>query len=534
MPPKRTTTLATLTTVTAISAIIIVATALQNEEPAEQQPTHPSALLPSHNLRANPSDNLDELLEEDIDSKLLPLALENDGLSKEGIISFSDEASYLKFLASVSAKGLTLITSSDRLLSARVGFQDFTQLEGIDGAEITPNYPVTLPEPPQISAQAGALAFKDSALRSIGITADNSNWGQGVTVAVIDSGVNAHIALKDGVTQIALTELSDGGEQLSHGTAVASIISGNHSSTPGVAPASEILSIRVTNAAGSSDSYTLAEAILAAVDSGAQIINISMGSANSSTVLANAVRYAQNQGAVIVASSGNEGASQLSYPAAYSGVISVGAIEANGEHLDFSNQGESLSLSAPGFEVNAAWGENQRIGFSGTSASAPFVSGSIAAILSQNPHFTTQQAADLLIRSVSEAGIPGTDSQYGAGTLDVGRALENGTAGIYDIAVTGQVLQTAANGSESLLVVIQNQGTEALYNSPVSVNTPLGTTSISINNLSPGAVYTHSVPLSFSSLNENFSVNTTVGTSTVEDIDPQNNTRQNQFSKTTP
>lgn len=527
MQKKRTAILAALTAAVVISAILIATTALRTTEPPAQRTFGGQPAPPRISVT---TESFDGLLDEDIDSQLLPLALEEVGATnKEGLVSFTDEASYQNFLASLSSKGLRLISSSDQLLTARVAFRNFSQLEDIEGAEISPNYPVAIPTPPAVSAQANAIGFQGSALRSIGIHSDNSQWGAGITVAVIDSGVNDHIALKDGVTRIELTQLSDGSAQLGHGTAVASIISGNHSSTPGVAPASDILSIRVTDESGRSNSYTLAEGIIAAVEGGAEIINISMGSQSDSAVLAKAVRYAQDRGAIIVASSGNEGADSLSYPATYPGVLSVGAIEANGEHLDFSNQGENLSLTAPGFEVNAAWGENLLTGFSGTSASAPFVSGALAAILSENPSFNTQQASDLLLGSVSEGGMPGADPQYGAGTLDVGRAIENGTAGIYDIAVTGQILQTRSNGSQSLLVVVQNQGTEPLFNSPVSVSTPQGTTQISINSLAPGSVHTSTIPLHSANLDKNFSVLSSAGTSNVEDIDPQNNTRQTHF-----
>lgn len=356
MPQKRKVLLPALTTVVIALAIAVTYKTLRPTGIARRTTTAPSAQLPLHPVTSTESQTFDALLEEDIDSKLLPLALEPKVQDKEGLINFTSKEGYQDFLNSLSSKGLTLIAQSDRLFAVRVRFSDLSQLEGIKGADISPNYAITVPAPPAASAQAGAVGFGNSALYSIGVTGDNSSWGAGVTVAVIDSGVNDHIALKDGVTHLALTELAVGTEQLSHGTAVASIISGNHSSTPGVAPASDILSIRVTNGNGASDTFTLAQGIIAAVDGGAQVINISMGSPSSSSVLANAVAYAQDQGAVIVASAGNEGIDTLSYPAAYPGVISVGAIEANGEHLDFSNQGDNLTITAPGYEVAAAWG----------------------------------------------------------------------------------------------------------------------------------------------------------------------------------
>lgn len=467
---------------------------------------------------------------DEVDGALLKVAVEDEAVDKEALVRFSDDASYRAFLSSLSSKGLLLLGNSDKLRTARIGFSKLSQLSDIDGADISPNFPVFIPSPPDVSAQVGAVGFAGTALESIGIFEDNSQWGAGITVAVIDSGVNQHIALQDGVKRLELTELTDDTSQLGHGTAVASIISGNHPLTLGVAPASEILSIRITDDQGSSNSFNLAEGIIAAVDGGAQIINISMGSEGNSSIVADAVSYAQSLGAVIVASSGNEGLNTPAYPAAYDGVISVGAIEATGEHLDFSNTGENLSISAPGYQVNAAWGEDLLTAFSGTSASAPFVSGAIAAVMSENPGYTAQQATDLVLSLSNEAGLPGADSEYGIGTLDLGRALENGTSGVYDIAITGQLLGTNSAGSTEVTIVIQNQGTETLFNSPVSIQTPNGTTDISINSLTPSQVYTTTLSLPTSVSTQDFSIFGSASTGSTQDVDPRNNTKQSNFS----
>ncbi len=456
---------------------------------------------------------------------------ENPELPKDGLVHFKNEEDYRAFLSNLSSRDLRLIGSSDALRTVRVGFTHFDQLKGIDGSDVSPNFPVFIPAPPEVSAQAGAQAFGATALESIGIFKDNSTWGKGVTVAVIDSGVNQHIALEDGVRRLTLTDLADDSTQLGHGTAVASIISGNHPSTLGVAPAADILSIRITDDQGASNSFTLAEGIIAAVDGGAQIINISMGSEGNSIVVADAVAYAQDRGIIIVASSGNEGHTTPAYPAAYDGVISVGAIEANGDHLDFSNTGENLTIVAPGYEVNAAWGEDQLTAFTGTSASAPFVSGAIAAVMSENPGYTAQQATNLILQLSNEAGQVGSDPQYGQGSLDVGRALENGKSGIYDIAVTSQLLGTNSAGSPELTIVVQNQGTETILNSPLRIQTPNGTTDISINSLIPGQVYTTTLPLHSLTSGETMTVYSSVSTSGAEDNQLDNNSRENFFSQ---
>lgn len=451
-------------------------------------------------------------------------------LPNERIASFSDEASYQRFLSSMGARGLSLLGRSDRFRTVHFSFLDSDQLDGLEEAELDYNYLVTIPDLPQISAQAGATGFGNSALQWLGVTGDNSQWGQGVTVAVLDTGVNEHLAFDGGLSQIELTELEAGSEQLGHGTAVASIISGDHPLTPGVAPASEILSIRITDDSGSSSSYTLAEGIIQAVDAGADVINVSMGSYGDSNFVANAVRYAQENGAVIVASSGNEGFDYTAYPAAYDGVISVGAVEATGQHLDFSNSDDNLSITAPGFEISAAWGVETLTPFSGTSASAPFVSGAIAATMSENPELTSTEAAQRVLTLTNDAGLPGSDPNYGGGTLDLGRIMEYGTAGIYDIAISSQMLlpDSSAAGQDQILVSVQNQGTEILINSPLSVNSPAGITNVSINSLAPGETYSVYIPLPSNSATETITVRSSVST---EQLEKQisNNRKQTNF-----
>jgi hypothetical protein len=462
-----------------------------------------------------------------------PFALEN-----ERIARFKNEADYQKFLASLKGRGLNLLGKSDRLMAVRFGFGDGFDPNDIDDADLSYNYLVSIPPPPSVQAQAGAAGFGRNALSWLGIDGDNSAWGKGITVAVLDSGINDHIALNGGngnITAVTLTELADGSEQLGHGTAVASIISGDHVLTPGIAPASNILSIRITDSEGASDSFTLAQGILEAADAGSKIINISMGSYGNSSVVLEAVQYAQEKGAVIVASAGNEGLDNIAYPAAYDGVISVGAVEANGEHLDFSNSAESLDVVAPGYQVNAAWGDAQLTSFSGTSASAPFISGAIAAAMSENPHITAQQAADLVLGVTNDAGYPGDDADYGRGILAMDRVMENGTPGIYDAAITSQVL-VLPNEPTSLpqvLVTVQNQGTETLINSPISITSPTGTQTLNISSLAPGQIQTFPVSVRLPPGEGSISVNSSVQI-TETDKDPSNNSQNSSFTEEQP
>jgi len=186
------------------------------------------------------------------------------------------------------------------------------------------------------------------------------------------------------------------------------------------------------------------------------------------------------------------------YPAAYEDVIAVAASDAQGEHLEFSNAGEAVDIAAPGLGVDAAWPNGQMVEFSGTSASAPFVSGAIAAVMAENPALTPNQAWALLRRFVNEAGAPGDDPELGQGNLNLGRLMERGQPGIYDIAVTGHYYDPEATEPGHLpgvQVTVQNRGTELLPNVRLDVTSGALQRNFFIPLLRPGQISTHEIPL---------------------------------------
>jgi hypothetical protein len=371
----------------------------------------------------------------------------------------------------------------------------------------------------------------------LGISGDNSSWGRGVTVAVLDTGVTAQSAFSSSIQSINLVPLSsDPAAQNGHGTAVASLIIGSNSFTPGVSPAANILSIRIANDAGQSDSFLLAQGIVSAIDSGARLLNISMGSLGDSAVVRNAIAYARQYGAVIVAAAGNNGLNQVSYPAANEGVIAVGAVDALGDHLDFSNSGQAVAISAPGLGVNAAWTQGQAVGFTGTSASAPIVAGAIAAVMTQagNRNLTPAQAWNLLAAYLNDGGAAGVDSKLGGGMPDIGRVLNSGTRGIYDAAVASSRIIPSNGGNPYGLVevLVQNRGTEILVNTAVEVTAGGRTVMRNVTALAPNAVTTIQVPISNppSAGNSSFNVVSRVRTSGgVNDAKPSNDRRSETY-----
>jgi hypothetical protein len=455
-------------------------------------------------------------------------------LEGQRVLVFKDQDALARFLERAGDK-INLLGRLDALNALRVGFSEYDDLAALlDGEEEESLiYLVNDPAPPEGTVQPGAMALGNNLLDWLGITGDNSTWGKGVKIAVLDTGVMSHSAFDSSIRSINLVDLpADSSTQNGHGTAVASVIIGNNPLTPGVAPGAEILSIRIAGDDGQSDSFLLAKGIVAAVDGGAKLINISMGSFGDSALVRNAIEYARTNGALIVAASGNNGIDRITYPAANEGVIAVGAVDAIGNHLDFSNSGETLAIAAPGYGVNAAWTDNQAASVSGTSFSAPIVTGAIAAVMTQygSGKLTASQAWKLLSSYLNDGGEAGADTQLGAGMPDIGRVLNSGTRGIYDAAVASHRILPPDGGNPygQVEILVQNRGTETLINTAVEVSSGGGVVSSNLTSLAPNAVKTVRVPISRppSGNNNGFSVTSKVVLSGgVKDAKTSNNRR---------
>ncbi|HEX6448621.1 MAG TPA: S8 family serine peptidase, partial [Trebonia sp.] len=219
--------------------------------------------------------------------------------------------------------------------------------------------------------------------------------GAGVTVAVIDSGVDANSKFGDRVSVgNTFANASSGpawGDCAGHGTEVAGIIAaapGSGNAFEGVAPRANILSIKVSNSEDQGiSSTTLASAIVEAVHAGAKVINVSIDTPGDDPALRNAVYYAQASNVVMVAAVGNDVQKTNSdgttttqtgpfYPADYQGVLSVGAVDDGGNLAPFSDIETNVSVTAPGVNVTSTFPGTHGNAYAaddGTSFAAPFV-----------------------------------------------------------------------------------------------------------------------------------------------------------------
>jgi len=258
----------------------------------------------------------------------------------------------------------------------------------------------------------------------------------GQKIAVVDTGVDGgHPDLAGAV--LSGFDAFDGGDGKTdpngHGTHVAGIIAavaGNDIGVEGFARGAKILPVRVLEGDGSGFSSDVAEGILWAVQNGAGVINLSLGSPETSSVVDEAVRQAVQQGVVVVAASGNEGGNDnpVMYPAALPEVLSVGAIDQTDERADFSGHGDWLDLVAPGVQI-ASTMSGQYMYSSGTSMAAPYVSAAAAQVRKRYPALTPAQVRDHLRTTAEDLGPAGHDENFGDGLVNPLEALSTAPGG---------------------------------------------------------------------------------------------------------
>ncbi|TML28260.1 MAG: type VII secretion-associated serine protease mycosin [Actinobacteria bacterium] len=271
--------------------------------------------------------------------------------------------------------------------------------------------------------------------------------GSGVTVAVIDSGVDATQPVLAGAVLRGRDLLDKAGtgqrDCVGHGTAVASVIAGAplDGIPVGLAPRTHILPYRVSeqeivdgHPSGNPGTATgVAEAIRDATDRGARVINLSLVLSVDHPEVRAAVGYAQAHDVVVVAAIGNGhrdgGVDPVPYPAGYPGVLGVGAVDENGLRVPSSPVGPYVDLVAPGRAVVAAVPGHGLARFDGTSFAAPFVSATAALIRQYRPRLTAVEVAARILATTDPAPAGGRSGGYGYGILNPYRAVTDQLGG---------------------------------------------------------------------------------------------------------
>ena len=285
-------------------------------------------------------------------------------------------------------------------------------------------------------------------------------YGEEIKVAVIDSGCNSHIDIQnnllagynysEGNTNITDVDTDSYGRARHHGTHVCGIIGAEANSIgiKGIAPKVKIVPIKCFSP--STTVANMAKAIREAVKIyGCRVVNMSWGSTSNSSTIREAIEDALDSGVILVAAVGNDSGTTKRYPAAYSGVIGVGAVNKSKGRPSFSNYNESVMITAPGTEIKSLHGTNSYKTLNGTSQATPIISGVAALALSVKPDLTRDGFIDLLTSTAEDIGNVGYDTSYGYGLVNAEELMNKLLMDYY-------VSPISVSGSEASVTIKNN------------------------------------------------------------------------------
>ncbi|AGW41978.1 serine protease [Leifsonia xyli subsp. cynodontis DSM 46306] len=273
----------------------------------------------------------------------------------------------------------------------------------------------------------------------------NTTRGAGVTVAVIDTGVDGSVPDLAGAvvggTDVSGVGSPDGqkplgaGDEANHGTWVASLLAGRGTGggkgVLGAAPEASVLTASValgtaTGAVGSDEQ--IARAVRWAVDNGASVINMSLtrNTLDWPTSWDDAFQYAFSHDTVVVAAAGNRGSgtTEVGAPATIPGVLTVAGVDRTGTaSFDASSQGITVGVSAPSEQLVGANPGGGYVQWAGTSGAAPLVSGAVALVRAAHPELKAADVINRIVKTARPVGAPVPGPIYGFGLLDAAAAV---------------------------------------------------------------------------------------------------------------
>jgi len=264
-----------------------------------------------------------------------------------------------------------------------------------------------------------------------------SKGSSDVTIAIIDTGIDGeHPDLKGklGKGYDAYGKGNEYKDKQGHGTHCAGIASAkthNGIGVAGVSPNSKLISVKVLQDSGSGTYAAVADGIMwAAKNQEIDVLSMSLGGPSSSKAIEDAVNEALKNGKVVVAAMGNDGSNRPSYPASIKGVFAVGATDQRDAKANFSQWGQNIQITAPGVDIYATFptyssgmpGKNYGA-ISGTSMATPAVAGLAGLLKGVNPSLKGEQITKIIASSADDLGNPGFDDKFGAGRINVAKAV---------------------------------------------------------------------------------------------------------------
>jgi subtilisin len=353
--------------------------------------------------------------------------------------------SQLGDMASVKSQALSVKREIDlgdvrQLVAGRFDRETIKSLRNrSDVAYVVPNDPVRLVDP--IESDLGATDQETPwGIEKTGAPAahDQGVTGDGVTIAVIDTGIDSdHETLSDQIVGgKAYVDCGQGDidneckeawdDDHNHGTHVSgsAAAADNGLGVVGMAPDADLLAVKALSGGGFGSPDGIVGGIEWATDNGADVINMSLGGPIPQPGMEDAVNYAANNGAIVVAAAGNSGSEEdgpcedcVGYPAALENAVAISATTEQDEIAFFSSTGPQVELGAPGYQVNSslADGDNSYGVYSGTSMASPHAAGATAALVGEGA--SPEAAVGALKSAADDIGAP--DDYQGAGRLNL-------------------------------------------------------------------------------------------------------------------
>jgi len=280
-------------------------------------------------------------------------------------------------------------------------------------------------------ASADSIRDRQWYLESLDVSRISAiSTGRGVIVAVLDSGTYPHPDIRHnllrGSNKASLGEGDGKADNNGHGTRMAALIAGHghgkDSGIKGIAPSAKILPVIISND-GLGDAIIMAKGVTWAASQKAKVINIS-GATGPGFDLSDSVKAAIEDDIVVVAAAGNTSSDAiLTYPAAFDGVLAVGATGRNGKHSPTSVKDDKIQICAPGVDIISAQPKREYGSATGTSDSAAIVSGAAALIRAEFPDLSAKDVIHRLTATADDIGPVGRDDECGFGRLNIVKAL---------------------------------------------------------------------------------------------------------------
>jgi hypothetical protein len=257
--------------------------------------------------------------------------------------------------------------------------------------------------------------------------------GKGVKVAILDTGITSHpdLRISGGISKVQYT--TSFADDNGHGTHIAGIVGAlrNNVGMVGVAPDIQLYAVKVLDHSGQGYLSDVLSGIDWAISNSMNIINVSLGTTEDSQLLHDIVNKAHQKGIIVVGASGNSGNNEgtgdnINYPAKYSSVLSVAAVDENLVRAPFSSTGEKIDFTAPGVNILSTHFEGGYAYGSGTSQAAPHVTGLLALLKQEYPTKSNEELVAILKTYTKDLGIPGKDNWYGLGLAQYNALLPKG------------------------------------------------------------------------------------------------------------